>query len=106
MRGSVMPGTEHDRIAERIADKLGAPYNPSKGADIVSPEKVVEVEVDANGLSRGIEQLQGYKRLRYLGVPKRLVPAAMEKAEGTKIGVMDQNGNIVKRAQRPTTKKR
>ena len=100
-----MPGTEHDRIAEGIAKKLRAPYNSSKGADIVSPERVVEVEIDAAGLSRGIEQLQGYKQRRYLGVPKRLVRAAVEKTRGTKIGVMDPNGNIAKRAQRPAKKR-
>ena len=101
-----MPGTEHDRIAEGIAEKLRAPYNPSKGTDIVSPERVVEVEIDAASLSRGIEQLQGYKQLRYLGVPKQLVRAAVERTRGTKIGVMDPKGNIIKRAQRPSTKKR
>jgi len=101
-----MPESEHDRIAETVAMKLRAAYNPTKGADIVSPERVVEVETDAAGLRRGIEQLQGYKQLRYLGVPKRLVRPALQSTTGTKIGVMDQNGNIVRRAQRPAARRR
>jgi hypothetical protein len=101
-----MPSSEHDRIAEAIARKLRAPYNPAKGADVVSPERTVEVEIDGAGLERGIEQLQGYKQLRYLGVPNRLVRPAIEKTKGTKIGVMNPKGNVIKRAQRPAKKTR
>jgi len=101
-----MPSSEHDRIADAIARKLRAPYNPAKGADVVSAERVVEVEIDGAGLGRGIEQLQGYKQLRYLGVPKRLVPTAVKRTKGTKIGIMNADGNIVKRAQRPARKRR
>jgi hypothetical protein len=101
-----MPSSKHDRIAETIARKLRAPYNSTKGADVVSPERTVEVEIDGAGLRRGMEQLQGYKQLRYLGVPNRLVRAAVEKTKGTKIGVMNEKGQIVKRAQRPARKRR
>lgn len=101
-----MPSSKHDQIAETIARKLRAPYNPAKGADVVSPERAVEVEIDGAGLGRGIEQLQGYQQLRYLGVPNRLVPTAVKRTRRTKIGVMNARGNIVKRAQRPAEKRR
>lgn len=101
-----MPKSEHDQIAEAIARKLRATYKPAKGADVPSSERVVEVETDAAGLKRGIEQLQGYQQLRYLGVPNRLVPTAVKRTRGTKIGVMNQKGNIVKRAQRPAKRRR
>lgn len=101
-----MPISQHDRIAETIARKLRAPYNAAKGVDIVSPERVVEVETDVAGLKRGMQQLQGHQQFRYLGVPNRLVRAAVEKTEGTKIGVMNEKGEIVKRAQRPARKRR
>lgn len=101
-----MPRSEHDQIAEAIARKLRAPYNPAKGADVVSPERVVEVETQVAGLKRGIQQVQGHQQFRYLGVPNRIVRAAIEKTKGTKIGVMNQRGQIVKRAQRPAKRTR
>jgi len=52
-----MAGIKHDRIAMIIAKKRGGTYNPGKGADIVKPDEVIEVEVDSNTLSHGIGQL-------------------------------------------------
>lgn len=101
-----MPSSKHDRIAETIARKLRTSYNPTKGVDVVSSERAVEVETDAAGLKRGIQQLQGHQQLRYLGVPNRLVPTAVKRTRGTKIGIMNEKGKVVKRAQRPARRRR
>jgi len=40
-----MADTKHDRIAKRLAKRLGSEYNPVKGPDIKTPREVDEVEV-------------------------------------------------------------
>jgi len=93
-----MAKSKHDQIARRIARKRGGKYPPKKGADIVNAREAIEVEVDPNKFSDGIRQLQGYHKPRYLAVPNSLVPLAKKRTKGLKTGVMDENGNIVKRA--------
>ena len=91
----------HDKIAKKIATKYVTEYNPGKGPDVQTPNKVIEVEPDINTISDGIRQLRGYKRSRYIAFPNRVIPEALEKLKDTKIGVMDQNGNIRRRAEKP-----
>ena len=93
-----MSETQHDRIAKAIAKKKSATYPPSKGADIVTSDEAIEVEVDEAKLSEGMQQLRGYRKRRYLAVPKNLVEAAKETTKGTQVGVMDETGRIRKRA--------
>jgi hypothetical protein len=71
---------------------------PSKGADVVSPAQEIEVEVDQGKLDEGMQQLQGYRKQRYLAVPTNLVEATKEKTKGSRVDVMDETGRIRKRA--------
>ena len=93
-----MSDTQHDKIAKVLAKKKGANYPPSKGADVVTPKEAIEVEVDVAKLSEGMQQLQGYKKQRYLAVPTNLVDAAKERVKHTQVGVMDETGRIRKRS--------
>ncbi|MGE5553310.1 MAG: hypothetical protein ACM3XZ_05225 [Betaproteobacteria bacterium] len=93
---------QHDRLAKRLANAEGVPYNPGPGPDIQTPDKVIEVEVSQEMLSQGIRQLQGFTRPRYLAVPEGLVETAKKRIENTKIGLINATtGKIVKRAQKP-----
>ncbi len=92
-----MAKSKHDRIAKRIARKRGGQYPPKKGADIVNAREAIEVETDPSGFSEGIRQLQGYRNPRYLAVPNPLVPLAKKRLKGRKTGLMNENGEIVKR---------
>jgi hypothetical protein len=94
----------HDDIAKKIARKYKTEYNPDKGVDVRPPGKAIEVETDMDTISHGIQQLRGYKDPRYLAVPKKIAPEVQERVKNTKIGVMDQNGNILRRAKRPGKK--
>jgi len=93
--------SKHDDIAKKIARKYKTDYNPGKGVDVRPPGKAIEVEPNMNTIAHGIKQLQGYKDPRYLAVPKRIAPKVQERVKNTKIGVMDQNGNILRRAKKP-----
>lgn len=97
--------TQHDRIARRVARLHGGKYALAKGADIIAPRLVGEVEVRSGKLGEGIRQLHGYRKPRYLVVPDKLVRGAQSRTKGLKVGVMDQHGRVVKRAIRSSSTK-
>ena len=95
-----MESRKHRQTAERIAAKKRTSYNPDKGVDIVTPTQAIEVETSET-VRGGIRQLQGHRRSAYIaGVDKAAVEAALDVTEGTTVGVMDKDGNIVKRSTR------
>jgi len=92
--------TRHDQIAARLAKKFGTEYKSDKGIDLVTPTRVIEVEAHEESLDQGVGQVVRSKKARYLAVPKDIERAAVERTEGTGIGVMSATGRIVKKASR------
>ena len=95
-------GSEDD-VLDRYyscAKKYNADYNNGKGVDIKSPRATIEVET-ANTVQDAPGQLRGYKGPCYIaGASKDAVQKAMELTKGTTIGVMGNQGNIIKRSTR------
>ena len=90
----------HKTAANRIAKKLNTQYNDAEGVDIVTNNIAVEVETEST-VKSGIRQLQGHKKPSYIaGANKTTVKKALEATEGTTIGVMDNQGNIIKKSSR------
>jgi translation initiation factor 1 (eIF-1/SUI1) len=92
----------HKITVSKIAKKLNASCSSGKGVDIVTPELAIEVETPGT-VKEGIRQLQGFRKPVYIaGSSRQTVAEAIEKTEGTTIGVMDSNGEIIK----PSTRKK
>lgn len=93
-------GKSHKTTANRIAKKMKVDYNNGKGVDIKSPRATIEVETpdtvkDAPG------QLRGHRGPAYIaGTNQQAVEKALEVTKGTTIGVMDNQGGVVKRSTR------
>ena len=92
----------HKTTARRIAEKLGAEYNDGKGTDIKAKRATVEVET-AETVADAPGQLRGHRGPVYIaGTNKKTVESALEVTEGTTIGVMNNQGKVVK----PSTRKK
>jgi hypothetical protein len=90
----------HQVAANRIAEKYGTSYNDGKGVDIKSPRVTVEVET-AETVAEAPAQLRGHRGPAYVaGANKEAVAAALDVTKAMTIGVMDNQGNIVKRSTR------
>lgn len=90
----------HKTTANRIAKKYNTSYISDEGVDIVTKKVKVEVETEGN-VSSGIKQLCGSKGKVYIaGVNKNTVKEALEKTKDTTIGVMDNQGRIIKKSTR------
>ena len=86
----------HTATANRIAQVLGATYNSGEGHDIQANGVVVEVETTAT-VENGIARLAATQGRSYVALTnKDGVREALRLAAGTKVGVMDPQGNIVK----------
>jgi len=94
----------HDQIAEKLAKKFGVEYQKQKGVDIVTKDRVMEVETKKNGIAQGIGQVKRSPKARYLAVNQVNIKNALQATQGTGIGVMQSNGEIVKRAGRKKQK--
>ena len=90
----------HKSTSNRIARKFGTEYNDGKGADIQTSQVAVEVE-PAESMADALRQLQGYRKRVYIaGTNQDAVEKALEVTKGTTVGVMDSQGNIVRRSTR------
>jgi len=90
----------HKATSNRIAKKFKTDYNTGKGADIKTEKIAIEVETPetVNDASR---QLRGHQKPVYIaGTNKEAVEKALDATKGTTIGVMDNQGKIVKRSTR------
>ena len=95
-----MAKSKHDQIAENLATKFKTEYKKHKGIDIVTKDRVIEVEATKNGIYQGINQVKRSSKARYLAVNNRNIQNALNATKGTGIGVMDEKGNIIKKARR------
>lgn len=96
-----MESKKHQRLAQRVANRLKAEYNPIKGVDIKTGDAAIEVEVKKETIDHGIGQLKrSRKEKKYLAVSTELVAEAIKKTRGTGIGVMDSSGKIIKRSRK------
>jgi hypothetical protein len=90
----------HKVTANRLAKKFGTEYNTGKGADIKTDGIAVEVETPET-VADGLRQLRGHNKPVYIaGTNKEAIDKAVELTKGTTVGVMDNQGKIVKKSTR------
>lgn len=92
--------TKHDKTAEQIAENKGTSYNKGPGPDIKTSHQTIEVETP-NTIGDAGRQLQGHRGPVYVAVTNdKDIPKAVERYDGTTIGVMDSSGKVVKSSSR------
>jgi hypothetical protein len=92
--------TKHDEIAEKLAKKFNTEYKANKGIDIVTTNRVIEIETKKEGLLQGIKQIEKSSKARYLAVNQMNIKNAIEATKNSGIGIMDDKGKIIKKASR------
>ena len=100
-RGTKMAESRsHKTTANRIAQKYGSNYNSGEGADIKAQHITIEVETPESVADAG-RQLRGHKGPVYVaGTNKEATEKALELYDNSTIGVMDNQGKIIKQSTR------
>jgi hypothetical protein len=84
-----------NRIVRRYRGRIGSTLD----VDVETSEGIVEVETEAT-IGRGIKQLKKFRGPVYLAVTNNeALPEALRATDGSRIGVMDPRGTIVKPAR-------
>ena len=92
--------SKHDITANRIARNEGVEYNRGQGPDVNSRRRAIEIET-ADTVRDGFRQLQGFNKPVYVaGADIEATNVALESAKGTTVGVMNSQGQILKRSTR------
>ncbi len=92
--------SNHDKIASRLAGRNRTRYNRGQGPDVNTSRRAIEVET-ADTVRDGLRQLRGFKKPVYIaGADAEATRAALDATKGTTVGVMDSQGNILKRSTR------
>ena len=90
----------HKTTANRLAALYDAEYNRGRGADIKAKGVTIEVETPETVADAG-RQLSGHRGPVYVaGTNQKAVEQALDRYEDSTIGVMDNQGNIVKPSTR------
>lgn len=92
--------SKHDQTATRIARSEGVSYNRGQGPDVNTGRRAIEVET-AETARDGLRQLQGFRKPVYIaGADADATEAALQATEGTTVGVMNPQGQIVRSSSR------
>ena len=92
-----MVNKAHTATLRRLAKRYGGQTGDSR-ADVVAGDLLIEVETAAT-LSGGIARLRRQSCRRFIAVTNReSLDEALRQTEGTGIGVMDPQGEIVREA--------
>lgn len=85
----------HTRAAKQIAHRYGGKYTKGDGIDIIIDDLLIEVETPPT-LPDGVARLEKLPGRVYVAVTNlESVEDALERVQGTRVGVMDPEGNIV-----------
>ena len=86
----------HTATANRIARRYRTTYNDGDGVDVQTDSMNIVVETSASILE-GIKKLRGLSGKLYVAVTNREALAeALRQTEGTAVGVMDPQGEVVR----------
>lgn len=86
----------HTATVNRIARRYGADPVQRNEADVETEQLTVEVETTAT-IPNGIQRLNQHPGAVYIAVTnKEAVKEALQLTEGTRVGVMNPHGDIIK----------
>lgn len=92
-------------IAASLITKLPATADESGVADLVAPQGQIAVAADAASIDPAIARLRPLPGYRWIAINASDLFVASPKTIGTKVGIMDPTGRVLKNADlpRPTT---
>jgi len=95
---------DREAIAAALTEKLGATADPAGTADLVASQgliAIVAAPADLDGAIARLKPLPGY---RWLAINPGDLFSASPKTIGTKIGLLDPTGKVLKAADLPRPK--
>ena len=99
-----MSRLDRDALVAAISEKLGATPDPEGVADLVSEKGRINVAASAADVGPAIDRLRPLSGYRWLVINGDDLFAASPKTLGSKVGLLDPTGRVLKAADLPRPK--
>jgi hypothetical protein len=99
-----MSRLDRDAILASIIEKLGAAPDPEGVADLLADKGHINVAASTAEIGPAIDRLKPLSGYRWLAINGGDLFAASPKTLGTKVGLLDPTGRVLKAADLPRPK--
>lgn len=99
-----MSRLDHAGLAAAITEKLGASPDPEGVADLVANQGRIAIAASSGEIDSAITRLKPLQGYRWIAINGGDLFSASPKTIGTKIGIIDQSGKVLKAADLPRPK--
>ena len=90
-----------DQLRQAMIDKLDAEPDPSGQADLICAKGALGIAADHKQIKKTVKRLRPLMSYRFLVINRGDLFAASPATIGTKIGILDANGSMLKAADLP-----
>jgi len=99
-----MSRLDKDAIVAALTEKLAATPDPDGVADLVSDRGRINVAATSSDIGPAIERLRPLDGYRWVAINGADLFAASPKTIGSKVGILDPTGRVLKAADLPRPK--
>lgn len=99
-----MARMDHDALLAATVANLNAEPDPSGAADLVCDRGSVVIAADADGLKAAFKRVKKIDGYRWVAINREDMFAANPLSLGSKAGIIDGNGEMLKNADAPRRK--
>lgn len=99
-----MSRLDRDAIAAALTEKLSATPDPNGVADLVSSQGLIAIAAAPTEIDAAIARLKPLPGYRYIAINGGDLFSASPKTIGSKVGILDATGKVLKAADLPRPK--
>ena len=96
-----MAPMNHEQLCQAMVSKLAAEPDPSGQADLICSRGALGIAADRRQIKRTVKRLRSVDGYRFLVINRGDLFAANPATIGTKIGILDESGALLKAADIP-----
>lgn len=96
-----MASMTHDQLYQAMVSKFAAEPDPSGQADLICSKGALGIAADRKQIKKTVKRLRSIESYRFLVINRGDLFAANPATIGTKIGILDHNGALLKAADLP-----
>ena len=96
-----MAPMNHEQLCQAMVGKLAAEPDPSGQADLICSRGALGIAADRRQIKKTVKRLRSVDGYRFLVINRGDLFAANPATIGTKIGILDHNGALLKAADVP-----
>ena len=99
-----MSRLDREGISASLAERIGAQPDPDGGADLIASQGLIAIAATSADVDPAIARLKALPGYRWIAINGGDLFGVSPKTIGTKIGILDPTGKVLKAADLPRPK--